>query len=199
MEPSSPRLKKSPASGSAADSGFLLYPFGPAHLTGRYLAWLNDPETVRFSEQRHHVHTAESCRQYLLQQSTPPHQLWAIEETALGLGHVGNVSVTVDQANRAAELAILIGEKECRGRGLGRRVWAAALQACFRDLDLRLVTAGTMEVNQAMLRVFDATGMRQDGVLPGRFLWEGKEVALVAVSLRREEWFSRHGESGGTG
>ena len=34
----------------------------------KYVAWLNDPEVVRFSEQRHYQHTAESCRVYFKSQ-----------------------------------------------------------------------------------------------------------------------------------
>jgi len=49
-----------------------MVPFSEAHLTTRYVGWLNDPEVVRYSEQRHQTHTIESCRSYLLSFSGTP-------------------------------------------------------------------------------------------------------------------------------
>ena len=34
------------------------------HLTERYVAWLSDPDVVRYSEQRHRTHTLASCRHF---------------------------------------------------------------------------------------------------------------------------------------
>jgi len=42
--------------------------FTSNHLTKRYVNWLNDPEVVRFSEQRHFNHTFKSCSNYYLNQ-----------------------------------------------------------------------------------------------------------------------------------
>jgi RimJ/RimL family protein N-acetyltransferase len=38
-----------------------LRPFQAADINDTYLGWLNDPEVTRFSNQRFHQHTAESC------------------------------------------------------------------------------------------------------------------------------------------
>jgi RimJ/RimL family protein N-acetyltransferase len=159
--------------------------FGEQHLTPRYVAWLNDPETVRFSEQRYRVHTIESCRDYFSAQLTSSNYFLAIEEITGGIGHIGNMGVTLDTNNCSADISILIGEKALRGRGLGLRAWKAVLDACLGRLGLRLVTAGTMDSNRPMVRVFEKSGMSIEAVLPGRFLWDGGEAGLVLASLHR--------------
>jgi hypothetical protein len=38
-----------------------LRPFEAADINATYLGWLNDPEVTRYSNQRFHQHTPESC------------------------------------------------------------------------------------------------------------------------------------------
>lgn len=159
--------------------------FGEQHLTPRYVSWLNDPETVRFSEQRHRTHTIESCRDYFSAQLASSNYFLAIEEITEGIGHIGNMGVALDTNNQSADISILIGEKSMRGRGFGLRAWKSVLDACLDRLDLRLATAGTMESNRPMVRVFERSGMSVQPALPERFLWEGTETGLVLASLHR--------------
>lgn len=157
--------------------------FESRHLTPRYVGWLNDPETVRYSEQRHRVHTMDSCHEYFLNQRQLPGYFLAIEEIkGKDACHIGNMGVAADPMNQTADLSIMIGEKSCRGKGMGLRAWVLVMDACLVDLGFRLVTGGTMETNSAMIHIFERCGMVIDGTLSTRFLWEGREVGLVAAS-----------------
>ena len=69
-----------------------LMPFSAEFLTQGYVAWLNDPEVVRYSEQRHRNHTLESCRQFVETFAGGPSHLWAIIEKKQGFGHIGNIN-----------------------------------------------------------------------------------------------------------
>ena len=75
-----------------------IVPFCELYLTPRYVAWLNDPDVVRYSEQRHRVHTLESCRSYWLSFSGTPHFFWAIivADGTFGPLSVGNAIIRVD-------------------------------------------------------------------------------------------------------
>lgn len=160
--------------------------FGEQHLTPRYVAWLNDPETVRFSEQRHRVHTIESCRDYYEEEKVSPNYFLAIEEQQYG--HIGNMKVAVDKNNRLGDLSILIGEKHVRGRGLGRAAWRLVLEKCLTCIGFRMITAGTMETNLPMLSIFESCHMNIEATLPKRFLWEEIEIGWVSASLHFSEW-----------
>jgi RimJ/RimL family protein N-acetyltransferase len=160
--------------------GVVLEPFEGRHISSRYVAWLNDPAVVRFSEQRHKAHSLESCRAYAASYVGTPNHFWAI--IAGSLGHIGNLSATVDEANRVADLAILIGERECWGKGLGTSAWTAAMQWLLQDGGMRKVTAGTMAANQGMLSIMKKSGMMEEGRRRAQFLHDGASVDLVLVA-----------------
>lgn len=168
----------------------VLAPFGPEHLGQRYVSWLNDPEVVRHSEQRHRAHSLESCRAYVESFTGSPSGLWAML-TRQG-AHVGNVTAAVDAPNAVAELGILIGERAHWGRGLATQAWAALADHLFRERGLRKIVAGAMAENTGMLRVADKLGMAPDGRRARHFLLDGREVDAVYFALFREGWLTRH-------
>lgn len=160
-----------------------LVPFAERHLTDRYVAWLNDAAVVRYSEQRHRRHTLESCHAYWRSFDGTPNHFWAIECRDPVLGHVGNITASVDLPNLVADLAILLGERRAWGQGLGTQAWQAACGALLTDIGMRRVTAGTMSVNNAMLAIMRKSGMVEEGRRPRQFRFEGREVDLVYMSL----------------
>ena len=161
----------------------VLEPFSERFLTRRYVAWLNDPDVTRFSEQRHRRHTIESCKEYLESYRDTPNHFWAI--VASGLGHVGNINAMVDVPNAVADVGILIGEKTVWGNGYGREAWQAVLSFLLSDGGLRKATAGTMETNAGMRRLMAVSGMREEGRRLRQFQWEGREVDLVLAAAFR--------------
>jgi [ribosomal protein S5]-alanine N-acetyltransferase len=45
---------------------FGLVPFEESYISEEYLSWLNDPILMRYSEQRHVIHTVETARKFLM-------------------------------------------------------------------------------------------------------------------------------------
>jgi RimJ/RimL family protein N-acetyltransferase len=156
--------------------------FLPELLTPRYVGWLNNKQTMRFSEQRHCDHSIESCRAYAASFNGSPSYFWAVVARDGLLGHIGNVTATVDPNNLSANLAIMIGETEARGKGLGLEAWTSACDFLLREAGMRKVSAGTMATNEPMLRIMRSSGMRQEAVLRGHFLVDGKQVDCVVAS-----------------
>lgn len=166
--------------------GLLVSAFRDALLTERYVGWLNDPAVVRFSEQRHRQHTLDSCARYLTDMRASDGLFLSIEVVEGKSWHIGNMSVAVDKPNSSADLSIMIGEREAWGRGYASVAWNAMIRQLLWEIGLRRVTAGTMEVNEPMIRLMRRSGMRLDGVRPRHFLWEGREVGLVTASRFRD-------------
>lgn len=154
-----------------------LAPFARRHLTERYVGWLNDPEVVRYSENRHRQHTLAGCEAYVSGFRQGPGLLWAVEVD--DLGHVGNVSASVDRANRIADIGILLGEPASRGRGLGLSVWTAVMDHLAARGDIAKITGGCMAANLAMVRIMQRAGMQPDGRRPRHYLLDGQRVDLV--------------------
>jgi RimJ/RimL family protein N-acetyltransferase len=179
-----------------SDDLIRIVPFTESHLSRQYIGWLNDPEVVRYSEQRHLRHTLKSCRRYLEAQQVSANYFLAVHVSALADRHVGNLGVSVDIHNRTADLSILIGDKSQWNTGVGTRAWMLTLETLLTRLKFRLVTAGTMEPNQPMIGLMKRSGMNIDGILPRRFLWEGREVGLVMASTHQKNLRGAHARRG---
>jgi [ribosomal protein S5]-alanine N-acetyltransferase len=160
-----------------------LQPFDDEFLTLRYVGWLNDPETVRYSEQRHRAHTLESCRAYAQRFSDSPNFFWAVVTNDPVPRHIGNLTATLDLHNRVAELAILIGDAKMRGHGYGHEAWRRACRFLLNEAGMRKVAAGTMSINEPMLKIMRTTGMVEEGRRKRQFLVDGQEVDAVLMAL----------------
>ena len=162
-----------------------ILPFSEEFLTPRYVNWLNDPEVVRYSEQRHRFHTLESCREYLKSFLATPNYFWAVITRDDELGHIGNMNAYVDVNNSLADVSILIGERKAWRKGYGSEAWIAVCNYLLKEENIRKITAGTLSVNTAMLGVMRHAGMVEDGRRIRHRLFEGSEVDVVYASLFR--------------
>lgn len=158
-------------------------PFSLEHLTSRYVGWLNDPDVVRYSEQRHRVHTLETCRCYFESFTGTPHYFWAVLAKDSHRGHIGNLNALVDTENRLADIGILIGERAAWRLGYGLEAWRAVCAFLLEEAGMRKVTAGAMAANTGMLRIMKRSGMAEDGRRVCHYLLEGREVDVVYAAL----------------
>jgi RimJ/RimL family protein N-acetyltransferase len=140
----------------------LIEPFTAKYLTPRYVSWLNDPDVVQYSEQRHRRHTLESCKQYFESFAGTQHYFWAITLKIDG-SHVGNINAYVDPNNQIADIGILIGEKAEWGKGYGLEAWKAVCEYLLEAGSIRKITAGTLSSNKGMLNIMIRAGMVEDG------------------------------------
>ena len=155
-----------------------IVPFSEDHLTARYVGWLNDPETTRYSELRHRRHSLETCRQYLESVRASGHFFGAIHRKHDN-SHIGNITAYLDPANGIADLAIIIGEQSIHRQGFGSEAWIAMMNLLIGQKRVRKVTGGAMQINQPMLRVFVKAGMHEEAIRRRHFVVEGHEVDVV--------------------
>jgi RimJ/RimL family protein N-acetyltransferase len=161
-----------------------LEPFTESHITDAYVAWLNDPEVLRYSELRHRRHNCESAAAYVHSINQLTSHLWAVV-TKDGM-HIGNISAHRDVPNRTAEIGILIGVRNIHGRGYGAEAWRTVSDWLFMT-GIRKITAGTMAANRPMCRVFEKCGMVVEGRRIGQFLLDGRPEDLIQVALFRPD------------
>ncbi|MFK7993556.1 MAG: GNAT family N-acetyltransferase [Granulosicoccus sp.] len=159
-----------------------LKPFSEHHVSENYVSWLNDKATMAFSEQRHRVHTLDSCRLFYMSFEGGPNQLWAIEISTTG-EHIGNITVSHDINNRLADIGILIGANATRGRGYGRSAWSMVLEYLKTRSDIYKITGGCMKSNLAMARIMESCGMTLDCVRSNHFLLDNSPEDIVFYSL----------------
>jgi RimJ/RimL family protein N-acetyltransferase len=163
-----------------------ILPFKEEFLTEFYVAWLNDPEVVKYSEQRHRSHSLESCRQYFKSIQSSPHGFYAIVAKDTGT-HIGNLTITVDLNNQVADISIMIGDRTFWGKGLGSETFCALVEQLLHTGQFRKVTAGTMAANTRMLKLFEKAGMKMECRRKDHYLLDGKPVDMVYTAKWKNE------------
>ena len=159
--------------------------FKSKHLSAKYVSWLNDEEVVKYSEQRHKTHTIKSCKEYYLSQKKTDNLFLAIE-TGPGFNiHIGNVGVNIDVVNNVADVSIIIGDKDYWGKGIGLKVWNSIIRKLIDDMNIRLVTAGTMENNIPMINLMKKSNMKIEAILRKRFIHNAEEIGMVVASITK--------------
>lgn len=166
-----------------------LRPLAPEDVGEAYVRWLNDPETVRFTEARHAAHTPESVRAYVAACRACEHEhLLGIFEQAGGR-HVGNIKIgPVNPRHQSASLGLIIGEKARWGRGYATEAIALAARYAFTVLGLHKLTAGVIEGNEGSLRAFEKNGFVAEGVRRRQNFCEGRWRDETLLGLLAEEW-----------
>jgi len=168
----------------------IIEPFSENYLTKRYINWLNNPEIVKYSEQRHKRHTFKNCQQYMKSFNGTPHYFWAIVSQDKKIGHIGNINAYVDSTNLIADVGIIIGEESVWGLGYGYEAWTAVCNYLFAKVGLRKITAGALSINSRMLNLMNKAGMVVDGKRSRHYLYKGIEVDLIYMALFQNDWLN---------
>lgn len=137
----------------------------PEDVGDAYLRWLGDPETMRFTESRHTTHTIDSVRAYVAKCATgTTDHLFGMIELASGR-HIGNIKIgPVNAYHHHASVGLIIGEKDCWGKGYATEAIGLAARHAFSTLGLHKLTAGVIAGNESSLRAFARNGFVIEGV-----------------------------------
>ena len=141
-----------------------LEPLEEHHLDGDWPSWLNDPEVCRYNSHATFPMTRGECGEYLKKVTG------SREEVAFAVHveskHVGNICLkNIDWINRSAEFAIIIGDKDCWGQGIGKEAGELLMGYGLDVLNLRRIYCGTHEDNQGMIKLAESMDMKCEGRL----------------------------------
>ena len=147
--------------------------FVESDITENYITWLNDPEVVKFSDQRFKQHSFASCYEYYKTFQNSNNLFIRIldknSETA-----IGTMTVYFDFNHQLADIGILIGNKDFWGKGMGQEAWNCIMNLLLQQENIRKVTGGTLSCNYGMINIMQNTGMQDDGIRRNHALVNGK-------------------------
>jgi len=173
------KVNESPAQvGSLVGNRVIVRPFRPEDISASYLGWLQDPEIVRFSNQRFNVHTIDSCKAYLASFSCSGNQFLAIFGREKGEA-LGTITVYRNLHHGTANIGIMIGERSVWGRGLGSEAFCLVLSALESSRVIRKVMAGTLSVNHGMIRIMEKAGMFREATLHAQEILNSEPTDIV--------------------
>lgn len=150
-----------------------------------YLAWLNDKEVTRFSNQRFRTHTADSARAYLASFAGTSNRFLAIRLAAADR-LIGTMTAYISEAHGTADLGLMIGERSCWGQGYGLEAWSTLMGHLLGPLALRKVTGGCVQANVGMRIIMERSGMHLEAVRRRQEIIDGVEQDVLCFARFRD-------------
>ncbi len=166
-----------------------LRPLRDSDADGPYPAWLNSQEISLQNSHGVHPYSTSSARAFIQSLNGATDRIvLAIEDKASGL-HVGNVSLQgIHRIYRSAELAILLGDTGCHGKGIGTESCRLMVQHGFLRLNLHRIHCGTFAGNEGMIRIAAKLGMKEEGRRREAAFKNGVYVDVVEFGLLKTEF-----------
>jgi RimJ/RimL family protein N-acetyltransferase len=136
----------------------------PDALSYRYCEWLNDPQVNQYLESRLQPQTDEKLRMFVSSVNASADSAMFGIFLADSNRHIGNIKIgPIDSHHARADIGLLLGERDCWGKGFATEAIGAVIDYAFRVLRLNKVTAGCYAGNEASLRAFLKQGFREIG------------------------------------
>lgn len=145
---------------------FELRPLSPRDATDRYLAWLAEDNARRYILAAREKLSLDDLRAYIESRVGRRDVLFlGIFERASG-GHIGNLKYEpIDESARTAEMGILIGEPEWRGRGVAREVITASARWLQEQRGIKKILLGVEKENAGAMTAYRRTGFHPTGTI----------------------------------
>jgi len=169
----------------------VLMPLGRADASAEYLAWLNDPEVLRYRGAKAYPTTFAQLESWIDSLPARGDLVLAIR-TRENRRHIGNISLnTILWSHRSAELSIMIGAKEAWGKGYGTEAIMLLTAHAFSAMGLHRLWAESP--NPAFNAAMKKLDWVHEGIKREAFLLDGTFVAFECWSLLQPEWRSGKG------
>lgn len=159
--------------------------FRSSDITTEYVSWLNDPEVVRYSNQRFRSHSVQTCQEYLQTFQHSTNLFFVVRLRTSGLT-VGTATAYISMPHGTADIGLLIGNREQWGKGVGLDAWKTLMDCLLKRYSIRKVTGGTLRANVGMVRIMERAGMELEAVRSRQQIVEGK--------AQDELYFARFGD-----
>lgn len=152
--------------------------FEETDISDDYISWLNDPEVVKFSNQRFISHNRETCEAFFNSiDSSDNLFLVIIHQESKEI--LGTMTVYFSTNHQTADIGIMLGNRAFWGQGIGEEAWRAVMDFLLEKLGVRKVTGGALSCNKGMMRIFGKVGMVCDGIRKDHEMIDGKPYDIV--------------------
>jgi diamine N-acetyltransferase len=180
----------------------------------RFVRWMNDPEVRGNLLVYEPMSTMAEERWFEGLQDRSTERIFGIEALAPVYGggvsasllpdtpdaltggdwrHIGNVGLHgIDLHHRRAEIGIVIGEKDCWGKGFGREAMALMMRFGFHELGLHRIELEVFETNPRALKAYRALGFTEEGVRRDAVFQGGRFLDCIRLGMLREEFDARY-------
>lgn len=153
-----------------------------------YCAWMNDPDVTKYLESRFNSQRLEDIKSYVREMSEKTDSLFLAIILRKDNKHVGNIKIhRIDNHHRHGEIALIIGEKTCWGKGIGTEAISLLANYAFKNLNLHKIYAGCYAANLGSIKAFKKAGFKEDGIMKQHYFCEGRYVDGVQLAIINKE------------
>ncbi len=156
-------------------------------LTGNYLKWMDDPIVTKYNSHGLFPQSEKELEEFMDSLDSKDKIVWAIIFN--NIYHVGNVSIqSINWINKSAELAIVIGEHNYHGKGVGLIACQLTINHAFQKLNIHRIYSGTAAPNIGMQNVALKLGMIKEGAFRDATFINGEYCDIFLYSILKNEW-----------
>lgn len=110
--------------------------------------------------------------------------------------HIGGCTIrNFNHVARSAELAIMIGEGDCRGKGFGTDAVRLLVQVGFEQFNLNRIWLTVQAGNLAGIRAYEKAGLAREGLLRQYGFVNGAYYDSAIMAILRDEFDSGKGRA----
>lgn len=149
-----------------------------------YLNWMNDSEVNKYLESRFTTHSIDSLKDFVNSMNNSENNiLFAIIDKSSDK-HIGNIKLgNIHPVHKYADIGLIIGDKNCWGKGIGTKSIQLVTDYAFNKLNLRKVIAGVYEYNIGSIRAFEKCGFKRAYVKKDTYFFEGNYIDAIVFEL----------------
>ena len=165
-----------------------LRPLSLEDVNDTYVGWLNDAEVCAYNSHHVYPYTRELAIEYVTRVRSQKSDLVLAVIAKDTKKHIGNISLqNMNPVNRSAEFAILMGDKDSWGKGIGTEAAKLIVKHGFEQLNLHRIYCGTSEENIAMQKLAASLGFKEEGRSRQEMFKNGSFRDVIRYGLLRDE------------
>jgi len=171
-----------------------LRPLIPSDADGPYLRWFNDVEVCRYNSHHAFPYGREGALSYIESMRTSKTDLVLAMVQKSDDRHIGNIALEgIDWVHRGAEFAIVLGERDCWGKGYSKEAGSVLVRHGFYTLNLNRICCGTPAGNLPMRRLAEGIGMKEEGMRVQAMFKNGEYLDVVEYGMIFSDFVRKDG------
>lgn len=151
--------------------------------------WRNNPELISKLGSNFRYINMETDEQWFKNYMSSRHNtvrcgIHSESNELIGVIYLNNI----DHLNQSAELSIMIGDVENRGKGYGKSAVHQMLKHAFFNLNLNRISLTVLTDNLTAICLYEKCGFKKEGVLRQTLYKEGRWHDQIIMSILKSEF-----------
>lgn len=150
--------------------------------------WRNDKETVDLLGANFRYINLQTDKDWIVnyQNNRGTQVRCAICENNKVIGLISLVNI--DSINRKAEMHLMIGDVDSRGKGYGKKAVDLMLNHGFNNMNLNKIYLSTLSTNNIAKRMYLSVGFKEEGIMREDSYKNGKYQDSIMMSILAKEY-----------